>query len=143
MIKSLLTALLAAAPQNLLDSGRRALESGDLVRAEESFRQYLLSHPESAEALSNLGAICARQGQGCRGPCPRSEEWFISCPHTAGQGATAGSWQPASRPAAAGASVGGGSAGPSLEGYGRGLRAGSVQVCWTGCGAGRGGYRAG
>ena len=38
LIACLLTALLAAAPQNLLDSGRRALESGDLVRAEQSFR---------------------------------------------------------------------------------------------------------
>jgi Flp pilus assembly protein TadD len=59
----LLTAFLAAAPQNPLDSGRRALESGDLVRAEQDFRQYLSEHPESAEALSNLGAICARREQ--------------------------------------------------------------------------------
>ena len=59
----LVTALLAAAPQNMLDSGRRALEAGDLVRAEQSFRQYLAEHPESAEALSNLGAICARREQ--------------------------------------------------------------------------------
>src|SRR5580698_865657 len=53
------------------------------------------------------------------------------------------SWQPASRPAALGASRAGGSAGPSLEGYAGGLRGGSVQVCWTGCDAGCGGYRAG
>src|SRR5215471_7521397 len=63
LIAFLLTILLAAAPQNLLDSGRRALESGDLVRAEQSFRQYLAAHPESAEALSNIGAICARREQ--------------------------------------------------------------------------------
>ncbi len=62
-IALLLTALLATVPQNLLDTGRRALESGDLVRAEQHFRQYLLQHPGSAEALSNLGAICARREQ--------------------------------------------------------------------------------
>lgn len=55
--------LLAAAPQNLLDSGRRAFEAGDLVRAEQSFRQFLKEHPDSAEAFSNLGAICARREQ--------------------------------------------------------------------------------
>src|SRR5438067_7722523 len=54
---------LAAVPQNLLDSGRQAFEAGDLVRAEQNFRQYLKEHPESAEALSNLGAICARREQ--------------------------------------------------------------------------------
>ncbi|MBZ5619586.1 MAG: tetratricopeptide repeat protein, partial [Acidobacteriia bacterium] len=58
-----LTALLAAAPQNLLDSGRKAFESGDLTGADHDFRQYLLEHPGSAEALSNLGAICARREQ--------------------------------------------------------------------------------
>jgi Flp pilus assembly protein TadD len=59
----LLTALLAAAPQNLLDSGRKALDSGDLAGAEQNFHQYLLEHPGSAEALSNLGALCARREQ--------------------------------------------------------------------------------
>ena len=59
----LLTTLLAAAPQNLLDSGREALRSGDLPRAEQDFRQYLEEHPRSAEALSNLGAICSRRQQ--------------------------------------------------------------------------------
>src|SRR5215475_6598200 len=63
LILFLLTAMLAAAQQNLLDSGKHALESGDLVRAEQNFRQYLLAHPDSAEALSNLGAICARREQ--------------------------------------------------------------------------------
>lgn len=55
--------MLAAVAQNLLDSGRRALESGDVVRAEQNFRQYLQDHPESAEALSNLGALYARREQ--------------------------------------------------------------------------------
>src|SRR5690349_6264836 len=63
LLALLLTAILAAAPQNLLDSGRKALESGDLVGAEQRFQQYLGQHPESAEALSNLGAICARREQ--------------------------------------------------------------------------------
>ncbi|HEY1338139.1 MAG TPA: tetratricopeptide repeat protein [Bryobacteraceae bacterium] len=58
-----LTLLLAAAPQNLLDSGRQAMNSGDLVRAEQDFRQYLHDHPSSAEALSNLGAVFARRQQ--------------------------------------------------------------------------------
>src|SRR5947209_5311874 len=55
--------LLAAAPQNLLDGGRQALEAGDLTRAEQLFRQYLREQPGSAEALSNLGAISARREQ--------------------------------------------------------------------------------
>src|SRR5258708_5086510 len=63
LIAFLLTAMLAAVPQNLLDSGRKALESGDLAGAERHFRQYLLEHPASAEALSNLGAISARREQ--------------------------------------------------------------------------------
>src|SRR5512133_2338354 len=61
--ESVLCLWLAAVPQNLLDSGRRAFEAGDLVRAEQSFREHLKEHPESAEALSNLGAICARREQ--------------------------------------------------------------------------------
>ena len=55
--------LLAAVPQNLLDSGRQAFEAGDLVRAERSFREFLKDNPTSAEALSNLGAICSRREQ--------------------------------------------------------------------------------
>src|SRR5260370_29030907 len=55
--------MLAAVPQNLLDSGQQALRVGDLVRAEQLFRQYLSQNPNSAEALSNLGAICARREQ--------------------------------------------------------------------------------
>ena len=54
---------MAAVPQSLLDSGRQALEAGDLVRAEQNFRQHLQDHPASAEALSNLGAISARREQ--------------------------------------------------------------------------------
>jgi tetratricopeptide (TPR) repeat protein len=64
MIVSLTIAfLLAAAPQTLLDSGAQALQSGDLVRAEQLFRAYLKDHPQSAEALSNLGALSARREQ--------------------------------------------------------------------------------
>jgi tetratricopeptide (TPR) repeat protein len=64
MLSQLLTVvLLAAVSQNALDSGQSALQAGDLVRAEQLFRQYLSEHPQSAEALSNLGAICARRGQ--------------------------------------------------------------------------------
>jgi tetratricopeptide (TPR) repeat protein len=55
--------LLSAAPQDLLDSGRRALETGDLDRADRDFHRYLAEHPASAQALSNLGAICARREQ--------------------------------------------------------------------------------
>src|SRR5215475_4849565 len=55
--------VLSAAPQDLLDSGRRAMESGDLTVAERDFRAYLAAHPASAQALSNLGAICARREQ--------------------------------------------------------------------------------
>ncbi len=59
----LLAVMLAAVPQNELDSGRQALESGDFTHAEQFFRQYLSEHPTSAEALSNLGALCARREQ--------------------------------------------------------------------------------
>ena len=59
----LVLAFLYAAPENRLDSGRHALEAGDLSRAEQDFRQYLGQHPASAEALSNLGTICARRQQ--------------------------------------------------------------------------------
>ena len=54
---------MAAVPRNLLDSGRQALEAGDLARAEQNFRQYLKNNPASAEAFSNLGAISARREQ--------------------------------------------------------------------------------
>ena len=63
MLSEWLFLLLAAAPQNLLDGGRQALEAGDLTRAEQLFRQYLQEQPNSAEALSNLGAISARREQ--------------------------------------------------------------------------------
>src|SRR5262249_59108435 len=46
-----------------LAGGRRGLASGDLTRAERDFRVYLEAHPASAQALSNLGAICARREQ--------------------------------------------------------------------------------
>lgn len=63
MLSQLLLAVMLAAVQNALDSGQQALESGDLTRAEQLFRQYLAQNPSSAEALSNLGAICARREQ--------------------------------------------------------------------------------
>src|SRR5712692_2364743 len=59
----LLAVMLAAVPQNLLDSGQQALQAGDLTRAEQLFQQYLSQNPNSAEALSNLGAIRARREQ--------------------------------------------------------------------------------
>lgn len=58
-----LAVMLAAVPHNALDSGQQALQSGDLARAEQLFRQHLSQHPGSAEALSNLGAICSRREQ--------------------------------------------------------------------------------
>src|SRR6266852_5729788 len=63
MLSELLLAVMLAAVQNALDSGQQALNAGDLTGAEQLFRQYLSQNPNSAEALSNLGAICARRGQ--------------------------------------------------------------------------------
>ncbi len=63
MLSQLFFLLLAAVPQNALDSGRQALEAGDLPRAEQLFQQYLSEHPNSAEALSNLAAVHARREQ--------------------------------------------------------------------------------
>src|SRR5260370_4237861 len=55
--------VVAALPQDALESGRIALQGGDLVRAEKLFREFLASHPHSAEALSNLAAVYARREQ--------------------------------------------------------------------------------
>src|ERR1700738_3816616 len=63
MLSELLLAVMLAAVQNALDSGQQALQAGDLPRAATLFRQYLFAHSGSAEALSNLGAICARREQ--------------------------------------------------------------------------------
>jgi tetratricopeptide (TPR) repeat protein len=63
VLSLLFVVLLAAVPQNLLDSGRRSLEAGDLSSAERSFRAYLTEHPDSAEALSNLAIVAARREQ--------------------------------------------------------------------------------
>ncbi len=64
MLSELLFAvMLAAVAQNALDSGQQALQAGDLTRAEHLFQQYLAGNPNSAEAMSNLGAICARREQ--------------------------------------------------------------------------------
>jgi len=61
MLGELLFAVVLAVVQNALDNGQQALQAGDLPRAEKLFRQYLSAHPNSAEALSNLGAVCARR----------------------------------------------------------------------------------
>src|ERR1035437_386960 len=63
MLGELLIAVMLAAAQNALDSGQQALQAGDLTRAEQLFRQYLSQNPGSAEALSDLGAVCARRQQ--------------------------------------------------------------------------------
>ena len=56
--------MLAAPPAaDELAAGQAALQAGDLVRAEQSFRAYLKGHPGSAEALSNLAAVHARRQQ--------------------------------------------------------------------------------
>jgi Flp pilus assembly protein TadD len=54
---------LTALEQDGLESGRLALQAGDLGRAEQLFREYLSTHPNSAEALSNLAATYARREQ--------------------------------------------------------------------------------
>src|SRR5947199_7135740 len=63
MLSAWLFAVMLAAVQTDLDSGQQALKAGDLARAEQLFRQFLSQNPNSAEALSNLGAICARREQ--------------------------------------------------------------------------------
>jgi protein O-GlcNAc transferase len=63
MLSELLIAVMLAAVPNALDSGQQALQAGDLTRAEQLFRQYLSQNPSSGQALSNLGAICARREQ--------------------------------------------------------------------------------
>lgn len=63
MLSELFFALMLAAVQTALDSGQQALQAGDLTRAEQLFQQYLSQNPNSAEALSNLGAIHARREQ--------------------------------------------------------------------------------
>jgi len=47
--------------QDLLTAGREALERGDYAQAEQLFRQQVAKTPQSAEALSNLGAVLARE----------------------------------------------------------------------------------
>ena len=63
LIPLLLVAVLAAQTPDALEAGRRALESGDLVRAEQLFREYIVQHPDSAEAYSNQAIVCARREQ--------------------------------------------------------------------------------
>jgi tetratricopeptide (TPR) repeat protein len=63
MLGALWIAVMLAAAQNALDSGQQALQAGDLTRAEQLFKQYLSQNPDSAEALSDLGAVCARRQQ--------------------------------------------------------------------------------
>jgi tetratricopeptide (TPR) repeat protein len=57
----LLAAALGAQDPGTLDAGRRALEAGDLARAEDLFRRHTTSHPRSAEGFSNLAVVCARR----------------------------------------------------------------------------------
>ena len=57
----LLVAVIAAQSPDALESGRRALESGDLVRAEQLFREYAAGHPNSAEAYSNWATVYSRR----------------------------------------------------------------------------------
>src|SRR2546430_10335385 len=47
--------------QDLLTAGRQALERGEYAQAERLFRQQVAKTPQSAEALSNLGAVLARE----------------------------------------------------------------------------------
>ncbi len=48
---------------DLLSQGQSAFQAGDFVRAESLFREYLQTHPQSAEAMSNLAAIHSRRGE--------------------------------------------------------------------------------
>ena len=59
----LLAAILAVQSPDALESGRRALESGDLTRAEQLFREYAAQHPNSAEAYSNWATVFSRREQ--------------------------------------------------------------------------------
>lgn len=65
----LISIVILAAVQGLaqqadaLAGGQRALQAGDLARAEQLFRDYLKTNPRSAEALSNLAAVHARRQQ--------------------------------------------------------------------------------
>jgi tetratricopeptide (TPR) repeat protein len=63
MVALLVAVVLAAQSPDALESGRRALESGDLNRAGQLFREYAAQHPDSAEAYSNWATVCARREQ--------------------------------------------------------------------------------
>src|SRR5258708_34549645 len=103
-------------------------------------------HAAASSAAAAMTVMTAatrtRRGQGGRGPGLRPGQLFISC-LLAASTVTVGSWQQASRSAAAGASRARGGGGPSLEGYAGGARGGSGQGGLTGGGVGRGGYRGG
>jgi Flp pilus assembly protein TadD len=47
--------------QDLLTAGREALERGEYAQAERLFRQQVAKTPRSGEALSDLGAVLARE----------------------------------------------------------------------------------
>ena len=47
--------------QDLLTAGREALERGEYAQAERLFREQVAKTPQSAEALSNLGTVLARE----------------------------------------------------------------------------------
>jgi tetratricopeptide (TPR) repeat protein len=57
----LLVVQLQVNAQDLLTAGREALERGEYAEAERLFRQQVAKTPQSAEALSNLGAVLARE----------------------------------------------------------------------------------
>ena len=63
MLVLVLAAYLAPQGPDALDQGRRALESGDLSRAEQLFREYSAQHPNSGEAYSNLATVYSRREQ--------------------------------------------------------------------------------
>ena len=55
--------LLSFFAADLLSSGRSAMERGEYADAERLFREQILKTPRSAEALSNLGAVLARENK--------------------------------------------------------------------------------
>lgn len=61
MFSFLLLASLLVANTDLLSDGRAAMERGEYAQAERLFREQIIKTPHSAEALSNLGAVLARE----------------------------------------------------------------------------------
>ena len=63
MFLAVVLASFLAMQADLLDRGRAALESGDFVKAEQLFREYIKQDPKSAEAYSNLATVYSRRGE--------------------------------------------------------------------------------